>query len=147
MKRDMNLVRSILLALEEHEHGHAPDELKIEGFSEEQIGFHVHLMGQAGLLNVADATDLGSPSPVGIPPWMTWEGYEFLEMAREPLRWKRAIEKVTSTGVRHDHRHPEDCLGESREASLGALLKKGSLCSFSFAPVGLDAVSGPGTHR
>ena len=98
MKRDMNLVRSILLALEQHEHGHAPDKLKIEGFSDEQIGYHIYLMGQANLLKVANINSCDSLSPTAIPIGITWEGYEFLEMAREPSMWKRAVEKVTSTG-------------------------------------------------
>lgn len=99
MKRDMNLVRYILLALEEDEHGHAPRRLKIEGHSEEQIGYHVYLMGQAGLLEVTKATTSDSLSPTAIPITITWEGYEFLELAREPSRWRQAVEKVTKGGA------------------------------------------------
>jgi len=95
----MDLVRSILLAIEQCEHGHAPEDLKIEGFSEEQIGHHVYIMGQAGLLEVADATCLADPSPVAIPIAMTWDGHDFLELAREPSRWRLAVDKVTKAGA------------------------------------------------
>jgi|GEM_PF-7061885 len=47
MKRDIDLVREILLALEEHDHGYAPKDLEIRGYSKEQIGYHVWLMGRA----------------------------------------------------------------------------------------------------
>ncbi len=95
MKRDMNLVRSILLALERYEHGYAPDRLEMEGFSEEQIEYHVYLMGQAGLL---DTADVASVPMTALPVGITWQGHDFLELAREPSRWKRATEKVASTG-------------------------------------------------
>jgi len=58
-----------------------------------------YLMGQAGLLSVADDTCLGSPSPSATPIAMTWEGHEFLELAREPSRWERAVEKVRRAGA------------------------------------------------
>jgi hypothetical protein len=48
MKRDMDLVRKILLQIEEHPHGFAPNYLAIEDYTQEQIGFHVLLMGEAG---------------------------------------------------------------------------------------------------
>ena len=99
MKRDMDLVRLILLALEDHERGSAPHPLQIADYSEEQIGYHVWLMGQAGLLRVVDVTALGDPSPVAEPLDMTWDGHEFLEAAREPSTWKRAMEKVTGSGA------------------------------------------------
>lgn len=78
MKRDMDLVREILLAVEKHPHGFAPDGLALSGYSEEQIGYHAYLMGQAGLVNAAENTNLGSPSPCAIINNMTWEGHEFL---------------------------------------------------------------------
>jgi hypothetical protein len=95
----MDLVRDILLALEEHEHGSAPQQLQIAGYSEKQIGYHVWLMGQAGFLQVADVTACGDPSPVAGPLAMTWEGHEFLAAAHEASAWTRAMEKVTGTGA------------------------------------------------
>lgn len=99
MKRDMDLVRKILLALEGHDHGHAPRSLPIEGHSEEQIGYHVFLMGAANLLKVADTTHTQSPSPSAIPIGMTWEGHDFLEAAREPSRWTAALKKISESGA------------------------------------------------
>lgn len=99
MERDMNLVREILLALEAHEHGHAPESLSIDGYSEDQIGFHVHLMGQAGLVRAIDAPTFGNPSPQALADSLTWEGYDFLERARNPTIWKRAMEKVAAAGA------------------------------------------------
>ena len=99
MKRDMDLVRNILLKVEEHEHGHAPRKVEIEGYSDEQIGYHAWLMGEAGLLHVADTTCMDSPSPVAIPTSMTWEGHEFLEAARQSSTWEAAKEKISKAGA------------------------------------------------
>lgn len=77
MEREMELVRKILLTLAEHPHGHAPKQLVIEGYDDETIGYHVFLMGQGDLLDVAVVTGLSSPSPVAIPVSITWKGYEF----------------------------------------------------------------------
>jgi hypothetical protein len=94
MKRDLDLIRKILLALEEHEHGFAPEELVIEGYSEEQIGFHIYLIGEAGLAKVAESARVNDPSPKAFAVNLTWAGYEFLESAKDDNLWGKAKEKV-----------------------------------------------------
>ncbi len=98
MQRDMNLVRKILLALETSAHGHAPLGMEIEGYSEEQIGYHVHLLGQAKLLTVEVTTGWGSQSPKAIPTSITWEGHEFLDSARDETIWSKAMKKAGDVG-------------------------------------------------
>jgi hypothetical protein len=99
MKRDMDLVRKILLELEKHEHGCAPQPLAIKGHSEEEIGFHLYLMGQAELLRVADPATREDRSPCAVALNITWAGYEFLGAAREPSTWEKAKSKIVSAGV------------------------------------------------
>jgi len=99
MKRDMDLVRKILLAMEGHEHGFAPQPFKIEGYDDEQVGHHVYMMGDAGLINAADATHMQSRSPTAIPTSITWEGHEFLEAARKPAIWEAAKRRLADAGV------------------------------------------------
>jgi hypothetical protein len=94
MKRDLDLIRKLLLLLESHEHGYAPAVISIDGYTDEQIGFHVHLLGEAGLAVVADTTSLSSPSPSAMPQHLTWAGYEFLEAAKDETVWGKAKEKV-----------------------------------------------------
>jgi len=99
MKRDMDLVRKILLAAEEHEDGFAPSPLTIDDYTEEQIGFHVLVMGEAGLLNVADVTPYESSTPQALARWVTWQGYEFLDAARKQSTWEAAKGKFMAAGV------------------------------------------------
>jgi hypothetical protein len=99
MKRDLDLVRSILLALEDHPSGDAPTDLRIEGYSEEQIGFHVLLMGDAGLLEVVETTSFGDTSRCAAPLRVFWKGYEFLEAARNDTIWEKAKARAVAAGV------------------------------------------------
>lgn len=98
MKRDMDLVRSILMTVEEHQHGFAPRDVAFEGFTEEQIGYHAYIMIEGGLVEGADVTTRGSDSPEAIITRLTWAGHEFLESAREPSRWKQAKELIKPVG-------------------------------------------------
>ncbi len=58
MKRDMALIRKMVLALEETPTGWAPDQLTFEGYTWEQIGYHAYLMIQAGLAKGSEITNM-----------------------------------------------------------------------------------------
>jgi hypothetical protein len=94
----MNLAREIMLALESSPHGLHGDKLSIDGYSEEQIGYHVHLLGEAGLLKVVSTTSLESRSPSAIPLGITWQGHEFLDAARSKPVWSKALTRVGELG-------------------------------------------------
>jgi hypothetical protein len=94
MQRDMELVRAILLKMEEHETGFAPSPFEIEGFTRGQIGYHVYLMGQAGLLNVVNVTAHGDSGPSALPINLTWAGYEFIASSKNEATWKKATSTV-----------------------------------------------------
>ena len=98
MKRDMDLVRKILINLEGESSGYAPQELSIEGYTEEQIGYHVLIMIEARLLEGQEVTDLGSPCPVGMVTRMTWHGHDFLDACRDETRWNKAKGVVGKIG-------------------------------------------------
>jgi len=102
MKRDMDLVRRILLAIEGGEHGVAPQPLLIDGYTDEQIGYHVYIMIQGGLLEGSVVSMMEGPSPEAIASSMTWAGHEFIESARDEKRWKEArglLEKVGGAAI------------------------------------------------
>ena len=100
MKRDMDLVRKILLALEENEDdfetGWQPE---IDDHSFEEICYHLEIMKEAGLLEADIEREIGSPLPIIYLRRLTWEGHEFLDSAREESLWNRAKQKtVEATG-------------------------------------------------
>lgn len=91
MKRDMDLVRKILIAVEESEDENI--ELERLGDDLDRVHRHVALMKEFGLV---DATII----PGGDGPEekivlcqvkrLTWKGHEFLEKARDESIWEKA---------------------------------------------------------
>lgn len=98
MKRNMDLVREILIKMEEHEQGYAPNYLAIPGFTEEEIGYHCFLLNDAGLIDAADDSHAGSPSPSAIPLSLTWAGHEFIANAKNENIWGQAKESIKKVG-------------------------------------------------
>lgn len=104
MKRDLDLIRRILLAAEE-----APDftlscsDLASDDQPSATIARHVQLLQEAGYLE-ANLLDLEGQGVLdGTIDRLTWTGHEFLESARDNSVWQRAkrtvAEKVGGTPV------------------------------------------------
>lgn len=98
MQRNMDLVRMILMRLENSPSGRAPRDLGITSFPGEQIGYHAHIMMQEGLIQGVDVTTMDSAGPEAIPTSMTWNGHEFLDLARDQERWNRAKAIIGKVG-------------------------------------------------
>jgi hypothetical protein len=94
----MNLVRQILFKVDDHAGGFAPQHLEIDGFTSDQVGYHVWLLDDAGLIEAATVTAHGSSSPQAIPLHLTWEGHDFVAAARSDTAWSRAMQKAKSVG-------------------------------------------------
>ena len=90
MKRDMDLCREILLRVEAREGSVGPAEVKIEGYTTDQIGYHAKLLADAGLLDGKGSTGFGQSVHRFKPRRLTWEGHEFLDAARDVSRWKKS---------------------------------------------------------
>lgn len=97
MKREMDLVRALLLWMEEHEDQLAGEIPRLEGWTEEQVGYHAYLMNQAGLIVAIDLKHIGQTLPAAIPLNLTWDGHEFLNSARDESKWKKARAHVLSS--------------------------------------------------
>ena len=97
MKRDMDLIREMLLAIEAHPSGFG---LKIEipNYTEEQINYHAFLLGEAGLAEVSSITTNYSKSPEAMVKHLTWAGHEFLDSARDNTIWNQAKDKIGMIG-------------------------------------------------
>lgn len=86
----MDLARKILFAIEECENQCGPDDIKIEGYSEQMISYHIKILAEAGLIKAEDISTMGED---GFRWWaksLTWQGHEFLDAARDNNRWEKA---------------------------------------------------------
>jgi len=88
MKRDMDLLRQILVQVEDHPFDMGMVELRFDGRSKAEIAYHVKLAQQAGLVEAIDLSTSNGPDIR--PTSLTWHGHEFLEAARDETRWKKA---------------------------------------------------------
>jgi hypothetical protein len=90
MKRDLGLIRKLVLMVEDEPTASAR-ELPVEGYTQSQVGYHAHLLVDAGLARGVDVTNLASESPQALITGLTWAGHEFAELARDEDRWRKAI--------------------------------------------------------
>ena len=89
MKRDMQLIRRVMLAAEESKDPYELVDPKFEGHNETEISYQIALLDDAGLLHGQDR------SAIGIFRWsagmLTWSGHEFVEAIRDEAVWKEAL--------------------------------------------------------
>ena len=92
MNRDMELIRAILLEMEEHTPGtiYNAENFEVEGYTPELVHFHLYLLEEAGLIHAQNVTGAGTAGHQMIPFWLTWNGYDFLEAARNDGIWNKA---------------------------------------------------------
>lgn len=94
MKRDMELIRLLLLKVEGEEP--KPD---LSGYTQKQQGYHLAKLIEAGLVNGEISRDNNGNATGAVPIELTWDGHEFLDAARSDKVWNRALSKVKSEGV------------------------------------------------
>lgn len=98
MKRDMELVRKILLALEAAPDSSAAWNLSVEGYPNVEVAHHCWLIKEEGLAKGSDVTHKQSPNPEARLTCLTPAGHDFLEDARDDNRWSQAMATVKSAG-------------------------------------------------
>ena len=101
MKRDMDLMRLILLYLEENydpNRGLISD-VSIEGYEEAVIAEHCKLLHQAGLISDIDITRfMGGGLNLSIRN-LTNEGYDYLESIRDEKTWEKVQKTMTDKKI------------------------------------------------
>jgi hypothetical protein len=97
MKRDMDIVRHLLLWVESDRTHQFPSEV-----TREALAYHAQLMIDAGLIE--GTVHYSSRRGVRIPEAfhiqrLTWAGHDFLEAARNDTVWHTAKEKILKSGA------------------------------------------------
>jgi hypothetical protein len=92
MKRDMDIVRNLLLRAEA-----ADGSISI---SDSVETYHVRIMIDAGLIEGRISEEITSDAPRhSYIHNLTWAGHDFLDAARNDTVWRTAKEKVLKPGV------------------------------------------------
>jgi len=96
MKRDMELVRKILVAIEDFPHLGRLVPLQFDGVTDDAISYHVKLLYEHGLIDAMNASTLE-----GID-WrakgLSWDGHDFIEAIRDESRWTKVKAWVVDAG-------------------------------------------------
>ena len=103
MKRDWNLIQSILEYMEEYGNGIQKETPQLEGYSQKQVKYHVLLCGEAEYMTVLE-TEAGDV--IGMLR-LTWAGHNALEVLR---RGKNALVDGQQFGLARFCVHP--CNGD-----------------------------------
>jgi DNA-binding PadR family transcriptional regulator len=112
MKRDMDLVRSLLLRIEEmgeeaeksgervgltfDVEGHHEG---LEDYTPSRILYHLHLLQKAGFVEGSELLSSGSTVNQFDIDGITWEGHEFLDDVRDPELWRKTKAGAKQAGV------------------------------------------------
>lgn len=97
MKRNMDLIRNIMLQVEASDGPLDMDDLGVLGQPEQVIAYHLRLLLQADLIDAIDACTKQGEEYLSIS--LTWDGHEFLDAARDPSRWEQAKEVAGKAGL------------------------------------------------
>ena len=98
MKRDIDLVRKILLGLEAE--GSSPEmvELEVEGYEQPLVHNHLTIMVEAGLIYGQEYSHEAVDDTIWMYVRMTWRGHDVLDAARDDARWAKVKAQLEATG-------------------------------------------------
>ena len=103
MKRDWDLIREILLEIEEsHDIEDFMNHVKGENFYSENlrkygksnVKYHIDLLVEAGFIRAVN-TDYGDAELTGL----TWKGHEYAEKLRDNERWEKIKAYIAEKGL------------------------------------------------
>lgn len=103
MKRDMGLIRDLMLRLEALDFPRnavltlsgSDEELAVDGYSQDQISYHLVLIREAGFLQ--DANYSAVRGGISFKAF-SWEGHDFLDSVRDPDVWERTQSTMKKAG-------------------------------------------------
>ena len=103
MKRDMDLFRKLVFAIEDCPSDHIPDNLEIDGYTTEQIRYHNYLLVDSGLAKGEDATTFDDALPQWLVLHLTSAGHDFADAARSDSIWNKGkslvLEKAGAVSI------------------------------------------------
>ncbi len=89
MKRDLDLVRKILINIESNPVFEV-SQVEIEGHEFEEVAFHLLLLREAGFVDAIVEQDETGAICNALASRLTWHGFEFLDLARNDTVWNKS---------------------------------------------------------
>ncbi len=106
MRRDMDLIRELLLRLEGFDKSpygvetFSPegDEIAVEGYTPDQIAYHLNLIYEAGLVETGTKGSGMTMDGEFMFRRLTWSGHEFVDAIRSPEVWRKTKAGASAVG-------------------------------------------------
>lgn len=99
MRRDMELIRKILFAIEEQYVDVLLFNLKVTGYDFKIIAYHCDLLHQAGLLKEYKSQYASDELYVFCVGALTWEGHDYLDKIRSDTVWNKTKAVINDRGL------------------------------------------------
>ena len=96
MKRDPELIRDLMLAMESEESAELLKVPRLVGHEPHQVQHHFRLLVEAGL---ATAGYISPNDRCWIAVRLTWRGHEYLDQIRDPEVWRFTKAAMRKTGI------------------------------------------------
>jgi Hypothetical protein (DUF2513) len=117
LKRDMELVRDLLLVIEQNDDRR---ELEIpKDWDREVVAYHLKILDQAGY--VKNNTKWADNKPMWLIASLTWEGHEFLDAIKSDNVWEKTKDGVKKKGLELGN-IPLDVLKEFASIQIKSIL-------------------------
>lgn len=96
MKRNMDLIRDLLILIEEQDKDSR--ELKLPPEMDRTVAvYHLNLMEQAGF--TTNNIQYADNKPLWINSKLTWDGHDFLDSIKNDTVWNKTKEAIKSKGL------------------------------------------------
>ena len=100
MKRDLELIRKLLLFFDEKPGAEKVEKPQVPGYDETTIMYHLVLLHDAGYLRCETARSSSRDRVIYVIPFeLTWDGHEFLDTIRSPYVWERVMTEIRERGL------------------------------------------------
>ena len=96
MKRDADLIRQLLLAIEHQSEPFETKDVSILDYDAAQTAYHAALVADTGFIEGTEVSTMGGPN--FHVRRMTSAGHDFLEAVRDPAVWQAVGERISAAG-------------------------------------------------
>jgi hypothetical protein len=97
VKRDLELIRLVLLDIEANNDPTRTIAISMDGYTHEEVQYHIKLLKEAGYIVAQDRSTFTQMDYR--PKSLTWAGHEFLDAARNDTVWRQVKVKLKEMGV------------------------------------------------
>ncbi|WP_289049862.1 DUF2513 domain-containing protein [Acidaminococcus timonensis] len=100
MKRNLDLIRNILLRIETNEKNTTLSSSDFADLEPDQniVDYHLYLLEDAGYIDAHEVNTIGHYYPQYLVKWLTNDGCDYVDSIRSASIWEKTKEKLASVG-------------------------------------------------